>query len=76
VEETGQLGQVTINRDAVTREIHEWQYRKDAADRPAYVSRTAKRLLSIAEMRRARFTESKVRESIDVEVKVTIFVLQ
>lgn len=76
MEETGQLGQVTINRDAVTREIRKWQYRKDAADRPAYVSRTAKRLPSIAEMRRARFTESKVRESIDVKVKVTIFVLQ
>lgn len=76
MEETGQLGQVTINRDAVTREIREWQYRKDAADRPAYGSRTAKRLPSIAEMHRARFTESKVRESIDVEVKATIFVLQ
>lgn len=48
----GQLGQVAINRDAVTRESANGSTGKTrhAADRPAYVSRTAKGLPSIAEI--------------------------
>lgn len=48
--EQGQLGQVAINRDAVTRESANGSTGKTRT----YVSRTAKGSPSIAEMRRVR----------------------